>query len=142
MTDTSIPSDTLRAYRETHYIVAAKPRAFTLRVDTPSAALGALYQDCGVDCAAFLTACNPHGLPQDAAANALAQDSLRGDLLARGLTCFPGEGRHPEGSWPAEASFLALALALADARALGRRHRQNAVLWCGPDTIARLVLLR
>ncbi|OWT57685.1 hypothetical protein CEY11_17220 [Candidimonas nitroreducens] len=142
VTDTSIPADTLRAYRETHYVVTGLEHGFTLRIDRPSAALGTLYQSRGVDSAAFVTACNPQGRLLDDAANARAQERLRGELDARALAYFAGEGRHPRGGWPAEASFLVLGLTQQEAATLGRRWQQNAVVCCGADTVARLVLLR
>jgi len=142
MSGTSIPSDTLRAYRETHYLVTELLQPFALRIGTPSIELGALYRRRGVDSAAFLTACNPYGRLLDEAVNAAAQERLRGELETLGLAYFGGEGRHPRGGWPAEASFLALGLSRQEAVALGRRYRQNAVVCCGPDTVAHLVLLR
>ena len=142
VTSTSIPSDTLRAYRETHYVVTGLPRPFMLRIGMPSAPLGALYRRYGVGGCAFLTACNPHGRLLDDTANAHAQERLRSELDTRALAYFAGEGRHPRGGWPAEASFLVLGVSMQEASVLGWRYRQNAVVCCGPDTVAQLVLLR
>lgn len=142
MADTLIPADTLRAYRETDYVVTGLAQPFTLRIGMPSAALGALYRRHGVDGAAFVTACNPRGCLQDGAVNARAQQRLRGELETRALAYFAAQGRHPRGGWPAEASFLVLGLSRQEAAALGRRYWQNAVVCCGADTVAQLVLLR
>jgi hypothetical protein len=35
-----------------------------------------------------------------------------------------------------------LGLSLEAAKALGKKYDQNAVVWCGPDAIPELVLLR
>lgn len=142
MADTLIPADTLRAYRETDYVVTGLAQPFTLRIGMPSAALGALYLRHGVEGAAFVTACNPQGCLQDDTANARAQQRLRGELETRALAYFAAQGRHPRGGWPAEASFLVLGLSRQEAAALGHRYGQNAVVCCGADTVAQLVLLR
>ncbi|MFT6830906.1 MAG: hypothetical protein ACJAZN_001063, partial [Planctomycetota bacterium] len=57
-------------------------------------------------------------------------------------TFIEGQGRHPSGGWAPEASLLVLGLQRDEAAALGRRWRQNAVLWIGRETIPELLLLR
>jgi len=136
-----IGAQTLRAYRQTDYTVHAR-QPFVLRVGAPQPALAALYRERGVACAAFLTASNPRSRLLQPAVNERRQARLRRALERQGRSVLPGTGRHPLGGWPGEPSFLVPGLSRAAARALGRRFGQNAVLWCGPDTVARLLLLR
>lgn len=140
MSITQIDAATLAAYRRTHYRVHANP-PFTLRVDEFSAPLLRLHDDYGVRCSAYITACNPAGELHAAHINEQAQRALLGDLTMEGLAVIEGVGEG-DGKWPGEASFLVLGLEEPTARALGRKYRQNAILWAGVDAIPRLVLLR
>ena len=44
--------------------------------------------------------------------------------------------------WPPEPSYLVLGSALDAAKAIGTELRQNAIVWCGPDCLPQLILLR
>ena len=130
----------LRAYRETDYVVFADP-PLTLRVDEASPALLDLHEAYGVHASAYLTACNPGSRLLPDPENADRQAQLRSALTARGHTFFDGIGRHPEGGWPGEASFLILGLELAEAVALGREWGQRAILAAGAGAIPRLIVI-
>lgn len=131
----------LRAYRETEYRVYGDT-PFSLRIGQPSAPLAALHRAHGVDCSAFVTACNPFSEQLPPATNAERQSTLAQILVARGLRYRDGIGQHPSGGWPGEPSFLVLGLSLDAARELGAQFGQNAIVWSGPDAVPQLVLLR
>ncbi|HEX5364093.1 MAG TPA: DUF3293 domain-containing protein [Gallionella sp.] len=136
-----IDPSTIKAYRETNYYIAA-PAPFVLRVGVTSEALARICAQHRTDCCAFVTASNPYSRLVDDQENADRQAGLARELERRGLTFFHGTGRHPSGSWPAESSYLVLGLSLADAKMLGEAYQQNAILWCGPDAVPELILLR
>jgi hypothetical protein len=127
------------AYRATLYRVRTGSLAFDLRVDVASAPLAALMRRHGVTTAAYLTACNPYSVRTPDAANRTANEELRSALVRADAFIFEGEAIDPTGVWPAEPSFLALGLALATARELGMRFRQNAMLFADDDAVPRLV---
>jgi hypothetical protein len=131
----------LQAYGETEYRVDAAP-PLVLRVGRAHPGLAACYARLGVDCAAFLTACNPFSRRLADAENAVRQACLRQLLAHDGRTWLPGAGRHPDGAWPAEPSVFVPGLAREEASAIGRLFEQNAVVWCGADAVPQLVLLR
>lgn len=135
-----IPSATITAYLETDYQVFSNP-PFALRINQASEPLAKLLQQQKTDCAAFITACNPFSRKLDDATNAARQVELEKELRPRGLNFIEGEGRHPSGGWT-EPSYLVLGLSLDEAKELGRRYEQNAVVWCGADAVPELVLLR
>jgi len=139
--NSAINPDTLRAYEETHYRVLGNAPA-TLRIGVPNRALAELHRACGVDCSAFVTAANPFSTLTDADANARRQAALADELLGEGLRFIEGMGEHPSGQWPGEPSFLILGLPLDAAKQLGARHAQNAIVWCGPNAVPQLILLR
>lgn len=55
---------------------------------------------------------------------------------------FEGEGRGRFGEWPPEPSILAFELSRAEASAIGRRFRQNAIVYVRRGRPAELVMLR
>jgi hypothetical protein len=132
--------DLSQAYLSTHYIVDATP-PFCLLIGEPCIALLALYQTRGIDCGAYLTACNPHSRLLDTQANAERQACLIRDLRKQGIEYLEGRGRHPDGGWPAEPSVLALGIDRRNACALGRKYEQNALVLCGADAVPRLIWL-
>ena len=129
------------AYRETEYQIS-EGESFVLRVDEPCPALLGLYRAKNVSCAAFVTACNPFSRELTDAENAVRQTELAAELRRRGLNYFQGVGQHPSEDWPGEPSFFVLGLALEAAKSLGKDYEQNAFIWCGPDAVPSLVVLR
>lgn len=141
LAESAVSGDKVGAYLQTDYVVEAAP-PLRLRVGEGNPALARLMAAAGVDCCAFVTACNPNGSALEVATNAERQDALRRQLEQRRLTFVPGHGRHPTNGWPPEPSYLALGLDLNGARELGRLWGQDAVVWAGADALPRLVLLR
>ncbi len=141
MPDTVIAPDLLAAYRNTLYVVQASS-PFTLTVGEVSPALRQWMQGHACHCAVFITACNPYSQVLNEAENAQRQFDLEQVIWQFGLPWAPGVGQPQEGQWKPEPSYLVGGLSLDDSRALGRRWEQNAFLWCGPDTLAQLILLR
>lgn len=141
MRHTVIAPDLLTAYRDTAYIVHATP-PFSLKVDVPSCQLQQWMQAHACQCAMYITACNPYSQILDDAENAYRQSVLKQWIQQRGVPYENGVGQPLDGAWKPEASFLVGGLPLEQARMLGQRFQQNALIWCGRDTVAQLVLLR
>ena len=53
---------------------------------------------------------------------------LRLDIARHGYQWLPGEGRARSGDWPPEQSFLILGIPVSEARILGRRYGQLAIV--------------
>jgi len=143
---TTLTPELLNAYLETDYKVVVPQgdtheRTFTMRVGQACEPLAKLYQDRGVQCAAFVTAYNPYSAAHEDRDNETRQASLLQTLDQHKVIYLSGEGRHPSGNWPAEPSVLALNLPLDASKRLGMRFHQNAVLWCDAKAIPHLVLL-
>ena len=136
-----IPATMVTAYGETLFEAFATP-PFVLRIGEPNPHLAELCRRWRVTASAFVTACNPHSESLTDADNAARHAALRDELVRRGLPFVEGAGRHPDNGWPPEASCLVLGLELDEARELGARWQQNAVVWAGADALPRLVLLR
>jgi hypothetical protein len=135
----------VQAYRETHYWVIADAAAvvpFVLRVDEASKVLAGLHKEFGVDCSAFVTACNPWSESLTDEENFKRMEKLRHALRTRSLRWLEGIGQHPRNLWPGEPSVLVLGLSLAAAKVLAQDFEQNAFVWSGSDARPQLVLLR
>jgi hypothetical protein len=139
--ESSIAPETVQAYRETDYRVFSITPV-TLRMAEKNESLLGLYKTNRSDSGAFVTACNPLGQQFSEAENARLQDLLAQELGLRSLSFIAGEGKHPEGDWPGEPSFLVFGLSLEAAKTLGKKLEQNAIVWCGSDAVPQLVLLR
>ncbi len=136
----ALPESLARAYRNAEYGVLAEP-PFFFRIDEPSRPLDALLEAAGVQGAAFLTACNPRSERRSAEENAAAMRALDEALAAHPYAIVPGEGRDPEGRWPAEPSVLVLGLPRSEAEAIGRAFGQSAIVYVARGDAPRLVAL-
>ena len=139
--ESQIPRATIQAYLETHYQVHGFSPTL-LKIGEGNATLAAIHRSNGVEASAFVTACNPFSEPLDDAANAERQKILAVELTQRGLTFIEGVGQHPSNDWAGEASFLVLGVSVEEAKELGARFGQNAIVWAGTDAVPKLVLLR
>ena len=132
---------TIEAYLATDYRAPAD-RPLVLHIGRRNAELIALYQYLAVDSASFLTAWNPYSIPQTEPENRAAQQQLLAALDRLGVRHRPALGADPSGLWPPEESCLALGIDIETAADLGRRFRQNGIVWAGADAVPRLFLLR
>lgn len=130
-----------KAYLETEYCVSGEP-PFILRVGIANEQLAKLYKQLKKNSGVFVTAFNPFSIDPGEAANTARQIELAKELSGRSLIFFDGIGKHPSGEWAAEPSYFVLGLSFEAAKVLGKKYDQNAVVWCGPDAIPELVLLR
>lgn len=131
----------VQSYMDTDYHVQADP-PFVLRIGEVNLPLAQLYSAQQTNCAAYLTACNPISQIIDGMENGERHAMLMNELKKRSLQLREGWGQDRWGRWPPESGCLVLALDLEAAKALGRRFDQNALVWCGPNVIPELVLLR
>ncbi len=141
MPDTAIDPATIAAYLGANYCVDGEP-GFTMRIGQTCPALDSLYATEGVDCCAFVSACNPQGEHLSDAQNQERQANFAGMLRAHGFRYLAGAGCDPEGTWQSEPSCLVLGVTLDQARAIGQELDQNAIVWCGADCLPALILLR
>lgn len=139
---TKIPSETLLSYQRTLYRVKAAPKAWTLHIGKRSARLASLYRQENFSTAAFITAYNPLGQKTSKAKNVLAQKRLIKDVRKEGFSFIPGVGEDPKGQWTSEASLLVLGLRLKEAKSLGKKYHQNAIVFAGQNAVPRLIVLR
>lgn len=141
-TDTKPDAALLQAYRDTAYccIELNGQAEFELRIGVYQPALLPLYTVFRVDCAAFITACNPLSQRISDAENALRQQRLLADLRQRGYTGLRAEGRPLRPGWQPEASFLVPGLSLEASHETAARFQQHAFVWMGAACVPTLFL--
>jgi len=136
-----ISVETIQAYRETEFRVFVEG-VMVLKISEKNEELVALLKCHRSEACAFVTAYNPFGELLSHEQNTDLQKRLEEEIQFRGLTYIAGEGKHPVGDWPGEPSYLVFDLSLEAAKTLGRKFNQNAIVWCGPDAVPQLILLR
>lgn len=132
--------DLVEAYRQAQYVVFGEPELL-IRVGEPNADLDALLEGHNAQSAAFVTAANPEGEQLSAQENQAAAEALLKSEFLAGRAWFEGEGRDPEGRWPAEPSVLVIGLSRKDAEALGVVYGQNAIVFIEKGAAPELVML-
>ena len=142
MPATCIHPEKLRAYLATEYRLGHTGQAIVLTVGQRSDQLAMLFSSTGVDCVAFLTAYNPFGTQQSDALNQQAHALLATRLTGLELQTIEESGSEPESNWPAEQSYFALGMSLANARAVGAEFKQDGIIWAGRNATLELILLR
>ena len=140
--ETVIPDDVIAAYRTAQYSFELHGDNIDLRVDQPCSELKPLLEAATRPTAFSITAWNPLGINVTREENDAAQAELLRVLQTSAHTFLPASGADPDGTWGPEPGFLVFGLSCAAAIEIGNRFRQNALLWIGPDTIPRLLLLR
>ncbi len=139
--ETKIDAATVQAYVDTNYCVLGE-ESFIINVGKFNKKLIRFFENYHEHSCAFITACNPYSRIVCDADNFLFQRELAADLDGYRLTYVAGIGLHPSNKWPGEESFLILGIDIDFAKKIGKKFKQNAIVWCGTDGIPELVLLR
>ncbi len=142
MSTTVIPQALLAAYNGAEYWVSMPVGAFCMQIGAPSGDLTNLLRREDALCAGLISAENPLGRPCPAPVNAKAHEQLRQILVVRYSCVMDTIARDPARTWPDERGYLALGLGVEETMKIGRLFQQNAVVWAGPDTVPKLILLR
>lgn len=135
--------DLIAAFLATHYRVnASADQYFTLRINSHSPELHSLHAANDVSSSAYLTAWNPLSEAVSPDENHAAQDALLADLKTLNVSTLTGFGLDPTNEWHGEEHILAIGLSRDIAVDLGKKYKQNALVWNGPDAVPELILLR
>ena len=136
-----IPAGLLQAFADTHYIVHHEA-PFVMHIGQPCPELKALMAYHNALSAAFITAWNPFSLRRGKQTNEQAHRRLAAALRLQRTTYLEGEGCGADDNWTPECSVLAFRVARRVAARLGRRFRQNAVIFVSYGKPAELMMLR
>lgn len=117
------------AWRATGYRIWLAGQAVDLAIDQPCPELDAWLQQQRSESACFVTACNPGSQLLSDAENLHRLRSLDAELFAAHKLALAARALPATADWPPEPARLVAGLGKSEALALGRRHRQDAVLW-------------
>jgi Protein of unknown function (DUF3293) len=135
-------SGLVSAYRATDYVAHGNGWVVVIRIGLHSLVVDRLLARMHARNGAFITAWNPFSKELSFEANEHWDRELKRYLSARGFAFVEGEGRGRTGEWPPEPSILAFGISRTEASAIGRRYRQNAVVYVSRGRPAELVMLR
>jgi hypothetical protein len=130
------------AYLATDYVAFNESRASSIRIGRHSLVIDGLLAKMKTRSGTFITAWNPFSKSQSAGSNAQWDRELKSYLSASGFAFLTGEGRDEIGEWPPEPSVFAFGLSRAQAASIGRRFRQNAIVYVPFGRPAELIMLR
>jgi hypothetical protein len=128
-------------YLATDYIVKINGRKVVIRPNNRSSAVEQILCRFKARTAAFITAHNPFSRIQSDITNSKAHSALLGTVRYHGWRFVEGYGQGHDQCWPPERSLLVFGLSRAAAEKLGRRFRQNAIVFVRLGRPAELVSL-
>jgi hypothetical protein len=135
-------STLISAYLETDYVAHGNGRVVVVRIGQQSMVVDALLARMHARNGALITAWNPFSKSLSLGANEYWNRDLKRYLIIRGVTFVEGEGRGRVGEWPPEPTIFAFGISRTEASAIGRRYRQNAIVYVPQGRPAELVMLR
>lgn len=120
----------LTAYIKTDYRVAWPPGLWTsLRINQSISPFFSWLEQAGFRQFALITAYNPLSESQEENINEM-QDELLGEALKQpGWQCYRSLHLDPDKRWPPEKGYCCCGIGAATAVTLGRKFRQNALVW-------------
>jgi len=116
------------AYKNTTYRVYLTLGEIEIRIGVMNLLLQEFLLSNNVESWAFITACNPYSVLQNADANTFLNTQLEAYLLEKQYLFFKGVGVGDDDSWEPEASFMVLNIRKEDAIKLGKQFKQNAIV--------------
>ncbi len=131
----------LAAYQASCYRVLLR-RPIDLHVGQTCPDLDALLKAEQHSCAAFISACNPHGVVVGASDNVARCQALEQRLTAQGLHWLPALGGADQAGWDGEPSVLVTDLSITQAQTLAEEFEQLAWLQHQAGEASRLCFTR
>jgi hypothetical protein len=116
------------AYKNTTYRVYLPLGEIEIRIGVMNLLLQEFMLSNSVESWAFVTACNPYSVMQNADANTFLNTQLERYLSEKQYLFFKGMGVGDDNSWEPEASFMVLDIRKEDAVKLGKQFKQNAIV--------------
>src|ERR1700738_5004435 len=122
-------SGLVSAYRATDDVAHGNGWVVVIRIGRHSLVVDGLLARMHARNGAFITAWNPFSKCLSSGANEYWNRELKRYLIVRGFIFVEGEGRGRAGEWPPEPSVFAFGISRTEAAAIGRRYRQNAIVY-------------
>lgn len=118
----------LQAYKNTTYSICSPHGDIDIRIGVMNPLLQELLLKNNAESWAFITACNPYSVMQNADLNNFLNTQLEAYLSEKQYVFFKGMGVSDDDSWEPETSFMVLDIRKEDAIKLGKQFKQNAIV--------------
>lgn len=125
-------------YLETNYIVDILKQP--IRINEFNQELNKLLKEQNSESWAYITAYNPFSRILSDNENKCRNKKLKS--LLSNYKLYKGRGCGIDGKWPPEESFLILKISRSDALKLGKKFKQNAIVFGSIDGIPELIKLK
>ena len=130
-----------RAYLSTSYEAMCEGQLIQIKIHALTPALDSTLCQQKCNSWAYITAFNPYSSDSTTAAENRQQNQLLASSIQKlGHPFYHGAGRSMTSDWPPEESFLILGISEPQALKLGRRFRQNAIVYGELQAAAKLLL--
>ena len=134
METNTVDSDHWEAYRATTYEALGDGEVlWSVRVDEPAPVDGPM---------AYITSDNPRSEQREDEENFARRAELKDELDASFREVTAGRSVAADGSWPDEFGFWVRPVARDEARIIGEKYKQNAVLFVDENRAVQLVACR
>lgn len=137
----TLSNDLVAAYKSTNFEVHYEV-PFVLKIGLFSKGLQSLFSKLNYKTGCFITAYNPKSVKKTPVENRIAQEQLYFDLSKTNCKIFNGFGSDFAGNWEGEPSYFVIGITKENAKKIGRKYQQNAIVWCDEKCIPELILLR
>ena len=124
----AISDELMAAYGATSFEATTPVGLIKIRIDTKHPRLDSLLTKLPNKAWAFITAHNPHSEELTTPENAQRHLMLMRDVADAGFTAFEGAGIPDSSDWNPETSALILGISIDDAKKLGMKYQQNAIV--------------
>jgi hypothetical protein len=131
-------SQLIDSYLNTRFEIDGK---FTLRPRIRSVEIERLFSDKNHQSASCITAFNPASKVCSDEENFSFHEKLIWEVESMCIQFSPMLGRCPHGNWKSENGLLLLGISLTQAKQLGRKFNQNAIVFIGKDCIPEIYVI-
>lgn len=135
---TNIPQELIDAYNATRFTVFEP--SITIKTESVNESLDSLLEQYECDQWAYITSVNPFSETHTDVENEHSFESLKNDVSD--YQSFIGEGVGTDPAWKPEVSLLILGISKTEAKRLGNKYGQNAIVYGKAGKKAELVLLQ
>jgi hypothetical protein len=122
------PAQLFEAYRQTSFLAETPTGTVCIRIGHVEAALEDLLEREGAKCWAYVTAWNPGSTSLSDEENRVRESELENEVRQAGYAFCTGQGVGADGSWKPEPSLLILGVQENEAKELGRKYGQLAIV--------------
>ena len=130
-----------KAYMETIYQIVDQKDIYKLQLNTLNHEFSIWCKKCNIRSWAFITAFNPFSNELSKFENELLNSQLQQTIIKEGYNFNLGKGVPAHDNWDSEESFFIHNISLSNAKKIGIKFNQNAIVYSDSDNLKKLIWL-